>query len=162
MVTKRTRTRALIILLEVLFIKDTNIAAHVGSMEMKEGNRADQDAQRRFVFVEACPLLSLCAAFAGDRRAGRERPERCDSRRGTRHPRRGIKAVESMLLLRLPVPATFDIADQLEQNMSRHSQMRSPAELRQQSEELYAVIDDVLASSTPTVSSGKCDQMSKI
>lgn len=39
--------------------------------------------------------------------------------------------------------------------------MRSPAELRQQSEELYAVIDDVLAGSTPTVSSGQCNQMSK-
>lgn len=39
--------------------------------------------------------------------------------------------------------------------MSRYTQMCSPAELRQQSEELYAVIDDVLASSTPTVSSGK-------
>ncbi|XP_075874828.1 uncharacterized protein mlip isoform X3 [Nelusetta ayraudi] len=33
-----------------------------------------------------------------------------------------------------------------------HAEMCSPAELRQQSEELYAVIDDVLASSTPTTS----------
>lgn len=113
--------------------------------------------------VETSLRLSLCTAFAGDRRAGGARPERCGSRKCTRHPRRGINAVESTsMFFFLPLPATVDTADQLEQNMSRHTQMRSPAELRQQSEELYAAIDDVLASSTPTVSSVNCGQMSKI
>lgn len=36
----------------------------------------------------------------------------------------------------------------------RFLQMYSPAQLRQQSEELYATIDEVLANSVPPVSSG--------
>lgn len=53
--------------------------------------------------VETTLVLSLCAAFAGDRRAGGERPERCGSRKCTRHPRRGSNTVESMLLFCLPL-----------------------------------------------------------
>lgn len=101
---------------------------------------------------------------AGNRRAGGERWEWHGGQGCYRYPRRGIAAHITAVVLfcffSLPAELFTQQASYM-RNVIVFTQMCSPAQLRQQSEELYAVIDDVLARSTPIVSSDKWYQMSK-
>lgn len=93
-------------------------------------------------------VCSLCFEFTGHRRAGRERRESVwlAGQRCCGHPRWGITA---------HITAGFHCShDRLETSIILcFLQMRSPSERRQQSDELYAVIDEILANSIPAVSS---------
>lgn len=82
----------------------------------------------------------------------------------------GVIDTHAEVLLHMPLlldfyfflpPELFTQQANYMRNVTVFTQMCSPAQLRQQSEELYAVIDDVLARSTPIVSSDKSCQMSK-
>lgn len=106
---------------------------------------------RKAAALTGSSACSLCFAFTDNRRAGREwrgavwhEGQRCFSgQRCCRHARWGITthmaAGFHCTLHTTPITLCF-------------LQMCSPAQLRQQSEELYAVIDEILASSTPVSS----------
>lgn len=98
----------------------------------------------------------------GYRRAGGEKWEWHGGHRCYRYPRRGIAAhVTAVGFFFFLPPELFTQQAIYIRNVIVFTQMCSPAQLRQQSEELYAVIDDVLARSTPIVSSDKWYQRSK-
>ena len=114
------------------------------------------DQSRAAAVLAVSSICPLCFAFTGDRRAGRERPEsvwQAGQRWGIRqrccrYPRRGNVTQHTSLLV-----FTALFIQQSGNNINHFLQMCSPAELRQQSEELYAVIDEILAdSSIPEVS----------
>lgn len=93
--------------LEILFIKATDNWPVWAAWKWKKWIMLIK-MHRRGLFVAAVETslrLSLCTAFAGDRRAGGARPERCGRWKCTRHPRRGINAVESTSMFFFPTPS---------------------------------------------------------